>query len=106
MASGRLLFLALLIGVKLNIPPFLRGKTQLSGKEMVETRRIASLRTHVEQTMERIKIFHIFDQALPSPFETAAEQVIFILIIYLTFILRFICKHIHEFYTAMCVYVL
>ena len=67
-----------LIGVKLNIPPFLRGKTQLSGKEMVETRRIASLWIHVERAMERIKNFHIFDQALPSTFETAAKQVIFI----------------------------
>ena len=67
-----------LIGVKLNIPPFLRGKAQLSSKEMVETRRIASLRIHVERAMERIKNFHIFDRALPSTFETAAEQVIFI----------------------------
>ena len=67
-----------LIGVKLNIPPFLLGKTQLSGKEMVETRRIASLWIHVERAMERIKNFHVFDRALPSTFETAAEQVIFI----------------------------
>ena len=67
-----------LIGVKLNIPPFLRGKTQLSAKEMVETRRIASLQIHIEQAIERIKNFHIFDRALPSTFETAAEQIIFI----------------------------
>ena len=67
-----------LIGVKLNIPPFLCGKSQLSGTEMVEIRRIASLRIHVEWDMERIKNFHIFDRALPSTFETTAEQVIFI----------------------------
>ena len=36
-----------LLGVKLNIPPFLRGKAQLSAKEQVETQRIASLRIHV-----------------------------------------------------------
>ena len=42
------------IGVKLNIPPFLRGKKQLDPKELVETRRIASLRIHVERYMERI----------------------------------------------------
>ena len=47
----------ILIGIKLNIPPLLCGKTQLSGKEMVETRRIVSLRIHVERAMERIKIF-------------------------------------------------
>ena len=35
------------LGVKLNIPPFLEGKMQLSEKEIVETRRIASLRINV-----------------------------------------------------------
>ena len=29
-----------LLGVRLNIPPFLRGKEQLSAQELVETRRI------------------------------------------------------------------
>jgi hypothetical protein len=36
-------------GVKLNIPPFLRGKSQLDQRELIETRRIASLRIHVER---------------------------------------------------------
>ena len=31
------------LGVMLNIPPFLRGKSQLESKELVQTRRIASL---------------------------------------------------------------
>ena len=38
----------ILRGVKLNIPPFLRGRQQLDPSELVETRRIASLRIHVE----------------------------------------------------------
>ena len=42
-------------GVRLNIPPFLRGKAQLSEQEFVTTRRIASLRIHVERAIERIK---------------------------------------------------
>ena len=33
----------LLRGVRLNIPPFLCGKSQLSEKELVVTRRIASM---------------------------------------------------------------
>ena len=48
-------------GVNLNIPPFLRGAEQFTHKELVENRRIASLRIHVERAMERIKNFHIFD---------------------------------------------
>ena len=31
------------LGVQLNIPPFMRGQDQLDEKDMVETRRIASL---------------------------------------------------------------
>ena len=53
-------------GVRLNIPPFLKGKSQLSESELVETRRIASVRIHVERAMERIKNFHIFDRIIPS----------------------------------------
>lgn len=33
-------------GVRVNIPPFLKGKEQLSGNELVETRRIANTRIH------------------------------------------------------------
>ena len=36
-----------LLGVGLNIPPFLKDKSQLSESELVETRRIASIRIHV-----------------------------------------------------------
>ena len=46
-----------LLGVRLNIPPFLRGKKQLSSNELVETRRIASLRIHVERAMVKTSIY-------------------------------------------------
>lgn len=42
----------ILKGVHLNIPPFLRGKQQFSEKELIGTRRIASLRIHVERAIE------------------------------------------------------
>ena len=45
--------------------PFLRGKAQFDPHELVQTRRIASLRIHVRRAMEHIKIFHIFDRTLP-----------------------------------------
>ena len=35
-----------LLGLKLNMPPFLKGKSQLDTNEMIETRRIASV--HIE----------------------------------------------------------
>ena len=45
-------------GVRLNIPPFLRGKQQLDEDERVVTRQIASLRIHVERAMEIFLIGH------------------------------------------------
>ena len=42
-------------GVTLNIPPFLGEKDHLSIEEETETRRIASVRIHVERAMARIK---------------------------------------------------
>ena len=66
------------LGVKLNIPPFLKGKSQLSPKELVETRRIASLRIHVERSIEQIKNFHIFDKPFPSSLCDTANQIFFV----------------------------
>ena len=79
-----------LIGVKLNIPPFLKGKAQLSNSELIETRRIASLRIHVERAMERLKNFHIFDKVLPASFRDTANQVFFV------------CAVLTNFYPPLC----
>ena len=45
------------LGVKLNIAPFLRGKTNFDHGELIQTR-------HVGRAMEHFKNFHIFDQTL------------------------------------------
>jgi len=66
------------LGVNVNIPPLMRGKTQLEESERIETRRIASLRIHVERAMERIKNFHIFDRVLPATLTDLAEQMFFV----------------------------
>ena len=66
------------LGVKVNIPPFMRGKKQLDSAEMIETRRIASLRIHVEREMERIKNYHIFDRVIPATLTNVAEQMFFV----------------------------
>ena len=66
------------LGVKVNIPPFLKGKKQLDEHEMIETRRIASLRIHVERAMERIKNYHIFDRVLPVSLTDVSEQMFFV----------------------------
>lgn len=60
--------------VRVNIPPFLKGKEKLEPDKLVETHRIASLRIHVERTMESIKNYHIFDRTIPSSLTEVAEQ--------------------------------
>ena len=65
----------------INIPPFLKGKSQLSENEMVATHRIASVRIHVERAMERIKNYHIFDKDIPSSSTDLADQ-LFLCVLY------------------------
>ena len=45
-------------GVILNIPPR-KNDEQLSERELIETRRIASLRTHIERAFKGVKDFRI-----------------------------------------------
>ena len=68
----------ILQGVGLNIPPFMRGKGQLTETEVITTRQIASLRIHVERTMGRIKSYHIFDRALPATMTNIADRIFYV----------------------------
>ncbi|XP_064485181.1 uncharacterized protein LOC135397507 [Ornithodoros turicata] len=52
-------------GVKLNVPAFCRGKSQFSEEEATRSRRISTLRIHVERAINRIKTYRIFKQPLP-----------------------------------------
>ena len=81
------------LGVKLNIPPFLRGKTQFDHSELIQTRRIASLRIHVERAMERIKNFHIFDRTLPTTLTGIANRMFLCVVLFQTFILHCVSKY-------------
>jgi hypothetical protein len=51
--------------VKLNIPAFMKGRSQLSEKETVESRRIASVRIHVERAIARLKNYRILNTTVP-----------------------------------------
>ncbi|XP_056009547.1 uncharacterized protein LOC130046466 [Ostrea edulis] len=57
--------LLFLLKVKLNIPAFTKGKDQLSEEDVTETRRIATVRIHVERAIRRLKVFCILSQVVP-----------------------------------------
>ncbi|KAK8786042.1 hypothetical protein V5799_007592 [Amblyomma americanum] len=65
-------------GVKLNVPAFTKGKSQLSEEEVTRTRRIASVRIHVERAINRIKTYRIFKQALPIKSKKTISQMILV----------------------------
>ena len=50
--------------VKLNIPSFMKGRSQLSMKETIESRRIASVRIHVERAIARMKSYRLLNTTL------------------------------------------
>lgn len=50
--------------VNLNIPSFLRGRKQLTEKEVIESRRIASVRIHVERAIRRMKTYRILNSTV------------------------------------------
>ena len=52
-------------GVTLNIPPFLRDNPQLSTEDEAKTRKIASVRVHVERAIRRVKTYQILQNTLP-----------------------------------------
>ena len=66
----------------LNIPPFLRNG-QFSGTEVLQTRRIAKVRIHVERAIGRVKQFHILDPVIPLSLKNLIEPM-FHVICYLT----------------------
>lgn len=61
------------IGVKLNIPPFLR-RDQFTIEQAQETQEIAALRIHVERRIQRIKCFHLFDRLIPISLALMGNQ--------------------------------
>ena len=64
-------------GVLLNVPPMLNDTGQLTANERTTTRRIASLRIHVERAMERIKNYQILYR-VPNSMHNNVNQVFFV----------------------------
>ena len=63
------------LGVKLNIPAFLRGKDQFEQAETIETQQIAAERIHVERAINKVKKFCIFNSPIPLSMHGSINQI-------------------------------
>ena len=68
------------LGVELNIPPVMRGRDQLDEKDMVETRKIASLRMGNWTYKELL----LFDKPIPVSLACFADQAFLYVLYWLT----------------------
>ena len=64
------------VGAELNIPPFMEGRSQLPATEVLEGRKIASLRIHVERAISRIKNFTILKGSLQITLTRIANKIV------------------------------
>ena len=54
-----------MVGASLAIPPFTKGKPQLSQQEVEFSQRLSSVRIHVERAIGRMKNYKILKTTLP-----------------------------------------
>ena len=66
-------------GVSVYVPPFMNESGQFEERQLLETRRIATLRIHVERAIERIKNYHILDFVLITLCKNGIIDMIFFL---------------------------
>ena len=64
------------LGVELNLPPFMEGRTQLPADEVERGRSIASLRIHVERAIGRMKYYKILTGVFPLKMSRLANQIV------------------------------
>ena len=65
----------LLRGANLNIPPFVKDCQQLSKKNVILTRQIASLRIHLERATGRIKQYCILSGVVPLTLVNSIDSI-------------------------------
>ena len=60
------------------IPPFLGQRDKFTKEEVIQTKRIAKARIHVERFNERLKRFRLLDQIIPLILRPMASQLVYV----------------------------
>ena len=64
------------LNIDLNLPPFMEGRQQLPADQVMEGRKIASLRIHVERAIGRINTFKILQETIPNNLARLTNQIV------------------------------
>ena len=63
-------------GIRLNMPPFLQSNTQMAASDVFLTKKIASLRVHVERAIGHVKEFRILQGIIPASMWDSVSKLI------------------------------
>ncbi|KYN00652.1 hypothetical protein ALC62_08567, partial [Cyphomyrmex costatus] len=66
------------IYVSINIPAFLKGKTQLPGLTLLKDRKLASKRVHIERLIGLTKTYKILKTDLPVYFVPLGREIFYV----------------------------
>ena len=65
-------------GIRLNMPPFLQSNTQMAASDVFLTKKIASLRVHVERAIGRVKEYRILQGTIPASMWDSVSNLIYV----------------------------
>ena len=82
-------------GVTLNIPLFLGQRQQLSSSEVIETRRIASIRIHVERAIGRMKNHRLLQHVIPLTLADITSDIVCVCAYLTNFCKPIVCDQPH-----------
>eukprot|EP00057_Strongylocentrotus_purpuratus_P026616 XP_011681090.1 PREDICTED: uncharacterized protein LOC105446234 [Strongylocentrotus purpuratus] len=60
----------------LGIPPGKRGQEQMTRQQVMQTKKVANLRIHVERAIRRLKSFRIIKGTLPWSLIPLSDQIV------------------------------
>ena len=87
-------------GVRLNIPPFKKGETQMTPEDLMTTKKIAGVRM-LREKMQQIKCFKILAGEIDNTLFDVLEQLVFVCAMLASFEGNTICCNMLKYYLVV-----